>query len=285
MTGKRKDPLVEFAEIQKRMQKSLKPFADMQEQIRRIAVPVFDMSGFEAAIKSIVDSQRSFAKAVESLQLGPLGEFAKKLAQIGRDTKALDAAGWLPHYTTPFEYVEQCNGDIDALKTRLSDYYRQNWQGVRKDIEARIAGYDIDGEAKATFAEALSAHEAGLYRCVCRVLLPEIERVARIELHAGKMAGITSQPLLKKLAGELTPAAVEPRGYYGLILFQRLTEHLYEQVNDEAARKRFAQDAVPNRHAAVHGLVSYSSPQNSLNTIFMADYIFQVISFLKNPAP
>ncbi len=53
----------------------------------------------------------------------------------------------------------------------------------------------------------------------------------------------------------------------------------------EVAMERFAQDPVPNRHAAVHGLVSYSSMQNSLNTIFMADYIFQVISFLKNPSP
>ena len=107
----------------------------------------------------------------------------------------------------------------------------------------------------------------------------------RIELHGDKLQNITSQPLLKKLAGELTPASIEPRGYYGLILFRRLTEHLYEHVKSEADRKRFAQDPIPNRHAAVHGLVTYSSMQNSLNAIFMAEYVFQVISFLKNPQP
>jgi hypothetical protein len=72
---------------------------------------------------------------------------------------------------------------------------------------------------------------------------------------------------------------------YGLNLFRRLTKHLYENVRTEPDRQRFAQDPVPNRHAAVHGLVIYSSMQNSLNTIFMADYIFQVISFLKNRSP
>ncbi|MCY4138623.1 MAG: hypothetical protein OXF56_10200 [Rhodobacteraceae bacterium] len=41
---------------------------------------------------------------------------------------------------------------------------------------------------------------------------------------------------------------------------------------------------MPNRHAAVHGLVVYSSMQNSLNAIFMADYIFQPIGVLKRMA-
>ena len=50
---------------------------------------------------------------------------------------------------------------------------------------------------------------------------------------------------------------------------------------DEAARQRLARDPVPNRPAVVHGLVVYSSMQNSLNAIFMTDYIFLVIGLLK----
>ena len=40
-------------------------------------------------------------------------------------------------------------------------------------------------------------------------------------------------------------------------------------------------DAVPNRHAAVHGLVVYRSFKNSLNTLFMTDYVFQIVNAVK----
>ena len=49
-------------------------------------------------------------------------------------------------------------------------------------------------------------------------------------------------------------------------------------------RRRFAEEPVPNRHAAVHGLAVYSSMQSSLNAIFMADFIFQAIGVLKRMA-
>ena len=108
--------------------------------------------------------------------------------------------------------------------------------------------------------------------------MPEIERVSRIELHGDNLREkITSQPHLRELAGQLSLNAVEPRGYYGLVLFKKLTDHLYNRIATEEDRNRCNQDPVPNRHAAVHGLVVYSSNQNSLNTIFMADYIFQII--------
>ena len=152
---------------------------------------------------------------------------------------------------------------------------------MHRDIEASLAEYDIDDEATATFVEALNAHEPGFYRSVCRVLMPEIERVSRVELHGDRLYRITSQPLMRELAGQLPISTVEPGGFLGLNLFRRLSEHLYEHVDDEDSRRRFAEDPVPNRHTAVHGLVVYSSMQNSLNAVFMADFIFQVIGLLK----
>lgn len=299
MTEKRKEPNSQLADLQKQLRESIKPLADLQRKMQRamrpladlqkemltIRVPVFQVPKFESALLRIIENQRRFAKAIENFGLGQINTAAKKLAQIGRNTQALDDAGWLPHYSTPFGVVEECNDDTAALQARLEKHYQDDWHDIRRDIEFRLARYDADDEAKDTFREALIAHETGLYRSVCRVLLPEIERVARIELHGGSLGHITSQPLLRQLAGSLSPASVEPKGLYGLNLFRRLTEHLYATIRTEPDQQRFAQDPVPNRHAAVHGLVIYSSMQNSLNTIFMADYIFQVISFLKNPSP
>ena len=181
--------------------------------------------------------------------------------------------------------MEECEGDSDAIHRLFTEHYRERWSAVHGDIEVSLAEYDIDDEAKASFGEALNTHQAGFYRSVCRVLMPEIERVSRVELHGDGLDRITSQPLLRKLAGRLPISAVGPGGFLALNLFRRLSEHLYEHVDDEDSRRRFAQDPVPNRHAAVHGLVVYSSMQNSLNADFMADFIFQAISLLKGLAP
>ena len=94
--------------------------------------------------------------------------------------KAREETGWLPYRTVPFiQYFNECGGDTRALAARVSNYYENHELAIVKDIESRLAGYDVDEEAKATLHEALLAHKQGLFRCSCRVLLPEIERVIR----------------------------------------------------------------------------------------------------------
>ena len=270
-----------IADLSKQLHRAMQPLVDVQTGIQAIRVSAFRVPQFNVAVKRIIDGSTQFARTIENFQLGSIGSAVQRLAQLSRHNHVLDSAGWLPHYTTPFEYIDECDGDIDEVQAQLWQYYQDCWRDVRQTIELRLTSYDIDGEAKATFREALDAHEAGLYRCVCRVLLPEIERIARIELHESKIKGIASQLLLQELAGTLKLSSVEPRGWHGLNLLRRLRTHLYERINDEASRQRFEQDPVPNRHAAVHGLVIYSSMQNSLNSIFITEYIFQVISFAK----
>ena len=68
-----------------------------------------------------------------------------------------------------------------------------------------------------------------------------------------------------------------PREAYGWMLFDLLIHHLYESVND-SNRAKYEGDDVPNRHASIHGLVSYSTFKHSMNMIIMADYIFQVLT-------
>ena len=236
------------------------------------------------AMARALDRMRPVFEICEELQkaMRPFVADAERLAIHVRKAQVLDEAGWLPHYTTPLDRVEECVGDQEAVRMLLCQYYRERWPEVRREIEARLIGYRVDDEAKATFGEALTAHEAAQYRSVCRLLMPEIERVARKELHGDRAEQITSQKVLRELAAKLPVSAVKPRGFIGLNLFRRLSNHLYEHVSDEETRQRLAHDPVPNRHAAVHGLVVYSSMQNSLNALFMTDYIFQLISLLKD---
>ena len=189
-----------------------------------------------------------------------------------RAVDALNAVGWLPYRSgsEPLRLIEECGDDFVLLDERFSDYYRTRWSEIRDDMKSRLADYHIDDEARETFREALSAHESGYYRCVCRVLFPEIERMIG--------AGSGSRRMLKELTetGDLAHFAFRQR--FDIILFDRLVSHTYEQVEDKREkREKFARDPVPNRHAAMHGLVSYSTHKHSMNMLILTDYVFEIL--------
>ena len=62
---------------------------------------------------------------------------------------------------------------------------------------------------------------------------------------------------------------------------RRWENHLYEQVKNEADRTELAANSIPNRHAAIHGLVPYSTEKSSLNSIFLTDFVFHIITEMK----
>ena len=132
-------------------------------------------------------------------------------------------------------------------------------------MESQLADYHIDDEARETFREALSAHEAGLYRCVCRVLFPEIERTIG--------AGFRSKRLLEELIGTGDLADYAFRERFGYVFFGRLAKHVYQS----GKREDFERDPVPNRQAAIHGLVSYSTHKHSMNMLILTDFVFQIL--------
>lgn len=71
---------------------------------------------------------------------------------------------------------------------------------------------------------------------------------------------------------DLTPSIMQ---------YEALEGHLYERINDENDRSRFADNQIPNRHAAIHGLVPYSSEKSSLNSIFLIDFVLHTITQAK----
>jgi len=203
-----------------------------------------------------------------------LGEF---IARSRREQQRLEVAGFLPHYTTPFDLLEDLENP-EAIAASLEAHYVENWPEVRATFESHVEPYAIDDEAKLVFREALTVHEAGAYRAVSRLLFAEIERLTRAELHQGALKGFTSQPRLKEIASRLCPAELNPSGLRALELFQRLDDHLYAKVDTPEGVERARRDPVPNRHAALHGLVAYDTRINSLNALIMTDFVFQVLS-------
>ena len=164
-----------------------------------------------------------------------------------------------------------------------------------------LSSHSVDDEAKETFREALDAHEAGLYRSVSRVLFPEFERIFRAALFDGRAGSIPYSTFVKKLSGEdgnLDLGDFLITGIQDMVLFGYMTEGVGQSNTsndgshsatpeyvpglavgvDESNVERVRQSPIPTRHAVAHGLVAYSSRQSSLNALFIADYVFAVVS-------
>ena len=185
-----------------------------------------------------------------------------------------ETTGWLPYRTVPFaRYYKECGGDIGVFTNCVSDYYESHEQEILQHIESQLSLYIVDNESKATLREALGAHEHGYFRLVCRGLAPDIEKVIRENWLGIEKIRVLKEKEIEKAFDSKDLEDVLPDNLFNLALFGRLLEHYFKFVKDRADVKH---EKLPNRHAALHGWVAYSSRQNSLNTIIFADYIFRL---------
>ena len=107
-----------------------------------------------------------------------------------------------------------------------------------------------------------------------------MEHVVRIDLYGGKVGSFS----VKKQIGDdfgILPFSIFPDLKVGFVGYFYLQDHLYDNINNEVDRNRFINHQIPNRHAAIHGLLTYPTVQNSLNSIFMVEYVLQLLSARK----
>ncbi|ANW00799.1 hypothetical protein LMTR13_12065 [Bradyrhizobium icense] len=272
-TEMRKNALTVFPEWQRQITQQMQPMADLQRQMRQIALPpqsVIDQ--FNDAAKNFRSSFQFPVPSAEQL------EIFKQLSELEVQKRALERIGLLPHRSMPVSLLTE--QDDDVLRSTLQQHYTENWERIGEGIRERVNSFDIDDEAKAVMVEALEAHRNGHYRSVCRLLLPEIERVARVEFEGNRAGPVNMKKVMVEPALDLPLSETRLNGYFALLLFDHLADHLYVRV-DEKNRLELQQDPVPNRHAAIHGIVVYRSFWNSLNVIFMTDFAFQLMAAIK----
>ena len=185
---------------------------------------------------------------------------------------ALDRSGWLPHHTTPFHLLDPRETDSDVAGRILETYYEAEWSAVEAAFRARLETHGFDLETLATFDEALTAHRHGLYRATPRTLFPDIERKARDVLDENGMATQSGLRDLRRAVDALGLENFTRSGVVSPKLYRMFARHLYSTVRTSERLAEVAADPVPNRHAALHGLVVYASCQASLNALIMAEY-------------
>lgn len=247
-----------------------------------------NQSAFARWAVALRPMQEAADRAVAGLANSYLGspEFKERLERLDRlvrlekQSDRLERIGWLPHDTSPFDLIDDSISD-EQLGLKVEARYRSEWPRISTRLIANIERCSIDDDAKATFAEAVTAHGAGLFRCAPRLLYPEVERVVREEFHGGDLKTITSQHAFQKALGGLVPSELASNGMIGLRLYKKLVDRLYTNLKTQEAIEQASADPTPNRHAALHGLITYKTIQASFNAIAMTDYLLQAVGTLK----
>ena len=135
-----------------------------------------------------------------------LGPILDKLGETAKRTEALEAAGWVPHYSIPFEILD-CNlGNYDRILYLISDHYQCNWVEIKNKIIDNFNSYNISDQSKMILCQALSSHERSHYSSVVRTIFPEIEHMVRNPLGLEDLGSYASQRKLREAAGNLEPA-------------------------------------------------------------------------------
>ena len=254
--------------------RALQPSSAMMELHRQT-------TEFTKRMASMFDAiNEPYRQLNESMQRVASGfqPFMAKMARMHHHQERLESAGWLPHTSTPFALLDENEAEQDGVI--LENYYRENWAEVKEQFLETTDALNIDNTAKNVFKQALQAHESGLYSLVARSLFPEIERVTRVELHTGEMETVTSQKTLRERAGTLSTHDFQDLGYWGFVLFSSL-DHIYDYCNTVDHKIAFSMKPIPNRHAAIHGHVVYDNLCSSLNALIITEFIFQVVTTLK----
>lgn len=183
--------------------------------------------------------------------------------------------GILPHKSTPWNLFDP-NNPRDFSSSVLS-YYSNEWEQARGVFLEDVNSYQIGREAKDAFIEGIDCHTNGLYRATVLTVLPTAEAEFRRTFKIGPKQQAAS---LKELRSAIdnAPAGVMLDHVAPFDLYRKLNKHLYEKVNTESDVERLNADPIPNRHAAIHGLVHYKSAISSLNALIMTDYVFFLIT-------
>ena len=279
----------------------LKKHAEVARKLAQFAVQQINIPTLSPALTEFVKTTAALNDRWRTMLLSPKAfDFSRVfsafdwLIEEGRKAKLVDNTSWLQHHTTPFDLLNEDASQDEAVQV-VANYYRDHWDEVERAFIEQLERYDVDDEAKTTLKEALAAHRQGLFRVGPRLLFPEIERVCSEEFFDGKHMVPVTTPKGKKTTLPITrlkevrgmmlrlPAGHLKAYAYSWQLFKKVESHLYEDVDEtqESEVQRYRTDPVPNRHAALHGIVSYNTQQTSLNAIIMADFIFHMVSQLK----
>lgn len=194
----------------------------------------------------------------------------------------MKSAGIIPHQTAPWADFDHLSAE--SFPAIVLEHYSANWDRIEQAFSDEVSLHKISDETRLAFTEALHCHRNGFYRASVLTLLPAIEREFRLAAQIGPSFQAASLKELREKIKDVPYIDIN-RPIGPAYLFGIFDTHLYESVKTQDDVDRFMKNPIPNRHAAIHGLVSYTSSLNSINAIILAEYLFFIISKVRSRFP
>lgn len=190
--------------------------------------------------------------------------------------RELRKAGWpgigLMSRDFQLSLLEQ-GADVPGMVER---WFEERRGEVAAEIERRADAYGasrVSKSIKAALSQATAAYGVGHYLATVRLLMPEMEGVARTMVtdRAQRTSQKAAVESLKELLRETPLIKEEP--VETMSLYDFIDDHLFAACYTEADAQAFG--SVPNRHAELHGLDSYGTLQGASLMLCASDLMLR----------
>lgn len=208
--------------------------------------------------------------------INPFPEITKFSKYVSLVSKC-QSSDWIPHRTTPFEQFSSPHIELEETQNLIEKYYKENWAEIKSDFANSFLSYSLDEVAISEILKVLELHENGDYRLVPLSVFPSLESLVRKHVEQKDIATVTSMKCARDLASTMYISDLNEFDH-GMFLFKIFDEHVFENMNDASKLEELKKTDIPNRHAALHGYISYNSLRSSINTLIIADFILFIIS-------
>ena len=228
-----------------------------------------------AAAPLLEEFDRMAAVAAEAMER--LRPALKQFHERKQTHDALDKVGWLPHPSVPYRLVEGCGDDLALLDARVAEYYRTRWTEIRDEMESGLAEYHM------TMKRGRRSGRRTLSPRVWTVpgYLPLVVPRNRAD---HRSAGDRQDADDRETAciGR-SDRIVQVRELFDRVMLERHSRGTpTSRYGPRANGRGFERDPVPNRHAAIHGRVAYSTHKHSMNMLILTDYVFRILPPLED---
>jgi hypothetical protein len=192
----------------------------------------------------------------------------------------IELAGFLPHFTMPFGDIFENKESIESIKNLINEYYREELIEVQESIMENYDTLNVNTEYRVIMKESLELHQFGYFRAVCGLIFPAIERAMRelpfIGHFKAKPVRSFQAEISRTFPWKLQVLETNPR------LVSIFMNHIYRKISCSDDIVYFTDNSIPNRHACIHRIIVYDKFYHSLNTIFIADCVFNMIELIRD---
>lgn len=213
-----------------------------------------------------------------------VGKIFDPIALAFKAADKLNEARWPGLELMPTKFLwEIVDAEPKAVGSLVEGWVTSHRESVADDFANRLVSYEVDDLASRAMSEAVDAFRRGHDLSVVRVLMPEVERFGRMILRSdGTLPRNQKQAVesLKSYIGSIAVTGFSP--IESATMYAFLERDLFATCYTVVDATQLG--PVPNRHAELHGLMSYGDPRGSTIMLGIQHFLLRAFTLSRGRA-